>query len=138
MGVPGRGFDLEDALLNRQNRDVEGAAAQVENENVALAGDALLLVQAVGDGGGGGLVDNAEDVEAGDDAGILEKKEASYSAEFPSFSLIQPTVFVFNLNQVRTRIQYNKRPNLDEAQCAGYGVVYSIHVIYSHVSDLAL
>ncbi len=71
MGVPGRGFDLEDALLNGQNRDVKRAAAQVENENVALAGDALLLVQAVGDGGGGGLVDNAEDVEAGNDAGIL-------------------------------------------------------------------
>jgi hypothetical protein len=75
MGVPGRGLDLEDALLNRQNRDVERAAAQVKYENVALAGDALLLVQAVGDGGGGGLVDNAEDVEAGDNAGILEKSE---------------------------------------------------------------
>ncbi len=74
MGVPSRGFDLEDALLNGQNGDVEGAAAQVEDENVALAGDALLLVQAVGDGGGGGLVDDAEDVEAGDDAGILGKK----------------------------------------------------------------
>ncbi len=77
MGVPGRGFDLKDALLNGQNRDVEGAAAQVENENVALAGDALLLVQAVGDGGGGRLVDNAEHVQAGDDASILDK-EASY------------------------------------------------------------
>jgi hypothetical protein len=73
MGVPGRGFDLEDALLNRQNRYVERSTAQVENENVALAGDALLLVQAVGDGGGGRLVDNAEDVEAGDDAGILKR-----------------------------------------------------------------
>ncbi len=74
MGVPGRGFDLEDALLNGQNRDVKRPAAQVKNENVALAGDALLLVQAVGDGGGGGLVDNAEDVEAGDDARILKRK----------------------------------------------------------------
>jgi hypothetical protein len=74
MGVPGRGFDLKNALLNRQNRDVERPTAQVENENVTLAGDALLLVQAVGDGGGGGLVDNAEHVEAGDDAGILERK----------------------------------------------------------------
>ncbi len=74
MGISRRGFDLEDALLNRQNRDVKRPTSQVKNENVALAGDALLLVQAVGDGGGGGLVDNAEDVKAGDDAGILENK----------------------------------------------------------------
>ncbi len=73
MGVPGRGLDLEDALLDGQNRDVEGAAAQIENENVALAGGALLLVQAVGDGGRRRLIDNAEDVEAGDNAGILDK-----------------------------------------------------------------
>ncbi len=74
MGVPGRGLDLEDALLNRQNRDVESSAAQVENEYVALAGDALLLVQAVGAGGGRRLVDDAEAIEAGDDAGILQKR----------------------------------------------------------------
>ena len=31
----------------------------------------LLFVEAVGEGGGGGLVDEAEDVEAGDAAGVL-------------------------------------------------------------------
>jgi hypothetical protein len=30
-----------------------------------------LLVEAVGEGGGGGLVDQAQDVEAGDAAGVL-------------------------------------------------------------------
>ena len=67
VGVAVGGLDLEDALAQLQDGDVEGAAAQVVDRDLLVA----LLVQAVGQGGGGGLVDDPLDVEAGDAAGVL-------------------------------------------------------------------
>jgi len=69
VGVPVGRDDLEHAVVDAKNRNVKGPAAQVENEDVLLA--RVLLVQAVGDGRGRGLVDDAHDVEAGDGAGVL-------------------------------------------------------------------
>ena len=62
------GEHLEHAVGEVQDGDVEGAAAQVEHED-ALVGAAL--VEAVGERRGGGLVDDALDVQAGDLAGVL-------------------------------------------------------------------
>merc|ERR1719353_2273850 len=62
------GEHLEDAVVDGKKRHVERTAAEVEDENVLLA---TLLVQAVRDSGGGGLVDDAHDVEARDGAGVL-------------------------------------------------------------------
>ena len=62
--VSGGGLDLEDPLLDRQERHVERAAPQVEDEDVGLSGRAALLVEAVGDGRGRRLVDDAHDIEA--------------------------------------------------------------------------
>ena len=67
VGVAVGGLDLEDALAQLQDGDVEGAAAQVVDRDLLVA----LLVQAVGQGGRGGLVDDPLDVEAGDAAGVL-------------------------------------------------------------------
>ena len=70
--VTGRRLDLEDAAVDRQKRDIERTAAEIEDEHVAL----LLvrdLVQAVRDGGGRGLVDDAEHLEAGDGPGVLRR-----------------------------------------------------------------
>ena len=72
VGVACGGLDLKDALLDGEERDVKGAAAQVEDEHVALSRG--LLVQAIGDGGGGRLVDDAEHVEASDRAGVLGRR----------------------------------------------------------------
>ena len=61
------GLDLEDAVAQLEDGDVEGAAAQVVDGDLLV----LLLVQAVGQRGRGGLVDDALDVQAGDAAGVL-------------------------------------------------------------------
>merc|ERR1719473_268692 len=69
VGVARGGLDLEDALLDGEERHVEGAAAKVEDQHVALR--RRLLVEAVGNGGGGGLVDDTQHVEAGNRARVL-------------------------------------------------------------------
>ena len=60
-------LDLEDAVAELEDRDVERAAAEVVDGDLLV----LLLVEAVGEGRGRRLVDDALDVEARDAAGIL-------------------------------------------------------------------
>ena len=67
VGVAVGGLDLDDALADLQQRDVEGAAAEVEDQD----GLVVLLVQAVGQGGGRRLVDDPQHLQAGDLAGLL-------------------------------------------------------------------
>ena len=67
VGVAVGRLDLEHAFAEVEDRDVEGAAAQVEHED----GLVVLLVEAVGERGRGGLVDDALDLDAGDLAGVL-------------------------------------------------------------------
>ncbi len=67
VGVAAGGDDFEDAFVELEDGDVEGAAAEVVDGDDAV----FLFVEAVGEGGGGGFVDEAEDFEAGDAAGVL-------------------------------------------------------------------
>ena len=60
-------LDLEDALAELEDRDVERAAAEVVDGDLLVA----LLVETVGQGRRGRLVDDPLDVEAGDPAGVL-------------------------------------------------------------------
>ena len=67
VGVAVGRLDLEDALAQLEDRDVEGAAAQVVDGDLLVA----LLVEAVGQRRRGRLVDDPLDVETGDAAGVL-------------------------------------------------------------------
>jgi hypothetical protein len=67
VGVAVRGLDLHDPFAHFEDGDVEGAAAEVVDRD----GLVLLLVEAVGEGGRGGLVDDAQDLEARDLARVL-------------------------------------------------------------------
>lgn len=68
MGVTSGGKNLKDTIVDGQERDIESTTTEIVDNDLALA---VGLVQTVGNGGGGGLVDNSEDVEAGNDTGIL-------------------------------------------------------------------
>ena len=59
--------NLNDAVADLQHGHVEGAAAQVVDHNFLVA----LLVQTVGQGRGGRLVDNALDLQTGNLTGVL-------------------------------------------------------------------
>ena len=61
------GLDLEDALAELEDRDVERAAAEVVDGDLLV----VLLVEAVGERRRGRLVDDPADLEAGDPAGVL-------------------------------------------------------------------
>ena len=61
--VTAGGLDLDDAVADLEQGHVEGAAAEVEDQDRLLL---LALVQAVGQRGRGGLVDDAQDVQARD------------------------------------------------------------------------
>ena len=69
VGVAVGGLDLEDAVADLEDGDVEGAAAEVEDEDRLV----VLLVEPVGERGRRRLVDDALDLEAGDLAGVLRR-----------------------------------------------------------------
>ena len=69
VGVAVGRLDLEDAVADLEDRHVEGAAAEVEDRDLLV----LLLVQPVGERGGRGLIDDAQDVEPRDLARILRR-----------------------------------------------------------------
>ena len=61
--------DLEDTLVDREEGNIESTTTKIVDNDVALTN--ISLVKTVGDGGGGGLVDDTEDVETGNNTGIL-------------------------------------------------------------------
>ena len=67
VGVAVGGLDFDHAFADFENRDIEGAAAEIVDGD----GFVLLLVEAVGQRGRGGLIDDAHDFETGDLAGVL-------------------------------------------------------------------
>ena len=69
MGITSGGLDLENALLDGQERNIESSSTEIKNQNVTFADD--LLVETVGNSGSSGLVDNTEYVHAGNGPSIF-------------------------------------------------------------------
>jgi len=71
VSVAGRRLHLEDSILDRQDRHVEGSTAEVEDEHIAFRAD--LLVEAVRDGGRRRLVDDAQNIQTGNRSSVLRR-----------------------------------------------------------------
>ena len=69
MGVAVGSLDFENTILNGEEGHIESATTEIEDQDVLLA--LALFVEAVGNSGGGGLVDDALDFEASNGASIL-------------------------------------------------------------------
>jgi hypothetical protein len=69
VGVTGGGLDLENTAFDGEERDIESTATEIEDEDILFGFD--LLVETVGDGSGGGLVDDTEDIEAGNNTSVF-------------------------------------------------------------------
>ena len=67
VGVAVGGFDFENAVADFEDGNIKGAAAQVINGDFLV----FLLVKPVGQRGGRGLVDDAQDFQAGNAAGVF-------------------------------------------------------------------
>lgn len=70
MGISSGSLDGEDTALDVKKRDIESTTSEVVDEDVPLL-LGLSGTETVGDGSGGRLVDDTEDVEASNGTGIL-------------------------------------------------------------------
>lgn len=68
MGVTSSRKNLKDALVDGQERHIKSTTAKVVHNDLALA---IRLVKTVGDGSRSGLVDDTQNVQASNNAGIL-------------------------------------------------------------------
>ena len=63
------GLDLEHTLLHLQNGDIEGTTTEIVDSDDGVVG----AVETVSEGGGGGLVDDTENVQTSDGTRILRR-----------------------------------------------------------------
>ena len=68
MGISSSRLHLEDSILDRQQRHIEGTATQIENQNVLLTS---LLIQTVSNSSSRRLVNDTHHVQSSNRSGIL-------------------------------------------------------------------
>ena len=68
VGITSGGQDLEDTFVNREERNIESSTTEIVDNDLGFL---ALFVKTIGDGGSSRLVDDTEDLEAGNGTGIL-------------------------------------------------------------------
>lgn len=68
MSVSGCRLYFEHAIVNGQERDIEGSSSKIVDNDLTFVTSAI---KTVSDSGGGWLVHDSNDVQAGNGAGIL-------------------------------------------------------------------
>ena len=68
MGVSSCCLDFENTIVDGQERDIKGSSSKIVNDDLTFVTSA---VKTVCDGGGGWLVYDPKDIQAGNGAGIF-------------------------------------------------------------------
>lgn len=68
MGVSGCCLDFKHAVVDGQERDIEGSSSKIVDNDLALVPSAVKTIRY---SGGGWLIYDSKDVQAGNGAGIL-------------------------------------------------------------------
>jgi hypothetical protein len=89
VGVSCSGLHLKNSLLDGEKRHVKGAAAEVEDENLFFF---AFGVETVGYCRSGGLIDDAEAVEAGNGGSCGGKFESGISYQECESAPLTPTL----------------------------------------------
>ena len=92
MSVTSGNLDLENAILNGEQRHIECTSTEIEDEDVARTLD--LLDEVIGNGGGSGFIDDTEYVEARDETSVLGRltmEVVEYAVTGTEASLTVPT-----------------------------------------------
>ena len=74
MGISTGCFDLKDALLDGENRNIKGTTTQVKNEHIPLTTN--FFVQSISDSCSGGFFDYAKNIETSNTS-CLETQSSS-------------------------------------------------------------
>jgi hypothetical protein len=69
MSITSGRENLKDTVVDGKEGYIESSTAEIIDDDLRLA--TLLLVETIGDGGGGRFVNDTENVEASDDSGVL-------------------------------------------------------------------
>jgi hypothetical protein len=72
MGVTSGSLYREHTTVDVEERDIESSSAEIEDEDVLLG--LCLAIETVGNGGGGGLVDDTENVKTSNGTSVLGSK----------------------------------------------------------------
>ena len=68
MRITGGSEDLEDAIVDGEERYIESSTTKIVDNDLRLA---TFLVETISDGGGGRFVNDAENLETGNSASIF-------------------------------------------------------------------
>jgi hypothetical protein len=63
MSITSGRQDFKDAIINRKERDIKRSSSEIVDDDLGFT---ALLVETVGNSGGGGFVENTENVETSD------------------------------------------------------------------------
>ena len=108
-------FDLENAFLNGQQRDIKGSSFKVENEDVLHTNELVLLIKTARKSHSRRLVDNPENADTSDYTSVLRRLTLTVtekagtvtvasSAVVPRYAFAASLILTNTIDEISSRI----------------------------------